>query len=114
MALAIDRQKHFIQMPFVPGLRPAAPEPIRVLLPKFPTPCADRFVGDDDAACAQECLHVTVAQGEAIVEPDAVTDDFTGNAVILVTCGVCGWGHAWLLIPRVDQLWRGHHQVIMS
>src|SRR6185312_9562866 len=38
MAFTMDRQKHFIQMPFVPRLRPSAPEPIRVVLPKLATP----------------------------------------------------------------------------
>jgi hypothetical protein len=33
---------------------------------------------------------------KAIVEPDAVTDDFTGKAVILVTL-IGGWSsHVWL------------------
>ena len=73
-------------------------ELIGVGLPKFPTPLADSFVGHDDAAFEQEFLHVTVAQGEAIVEPDAMADDFTGKAVILVTLSG-GWsGHVWLPI----------------
>jgi hypothetical protein len=48
-----------------------------VVLPELPTPCADRFVGHGDAAFEQEFLHGTVAQGEVIVEPDSMTDDFT-------------------------------------
>ena len=67
-----------------------------------------------DATFKQQLLHVAVAQGEAIVEPDPVTDDFAGKAVVLVTLGVCGWGHAWLPILEVDWSSRGHHQVIMS
>jgi len=114
MAFAIDSQKHLIQGPLVPGLRTTAPQPIGVVLSKFLTPLADGFVGHGDAAFEQEFLHVAGAQGEALVEPDSMTDDFTGKAVILVACGVCGWGHAWLPILGVDWLWRGHYQVIMS
>src|SRR5215470_8092618 len=98
MPLTINRQTHFVQVPLV--ARPSAPvaELIGVGLPKFPAPFADRFVGHDDAAFEQEFLHVAVAQGEAIVEPDAVTDDFTGKAVILVTLSG-GWSsHVWLPI----------------
>src|SRR5215510_906982 len=38
MALAIDGQKDLIEMPFVSGPRPAALEPIGVILPKLETP----------------------------------------------------------------------------
>jgi hypothetical protein len=61
----------------IPGLRPSAPEPMRVILPKLPTPLADSFVRHVDTAFEQEFLHVAVAQGEAVVEPDTVTDDFS-------------------------------------
>src|SRR5262249_40310386 len=97
-----DGQKDFIQVPFVPGLRPSAPEPIRVILPKLATPLADSFVGHGDAAFKQQLLHVAVAESEAIVEPDPVTDDCAGKAVVFVTLGVYGWGHPWLPILGVD------------
>src|SRR5690349_4446174 len=38
------------------------------------------------------------AQGEAIGEPDAMTDNFTGKAVVLVPLGVGRRGHVWLPI----------------
>ena len=65
--LGVDRQKHFIHVPFIPGPRPTAPQSIGILLSKFAAPLTDGFVGDIDAACEQELLHVAVAQGEAIV-----------------------------------------------
>src|SRR5262245_53054387 len=110
MAFAIDRQKDFIEMPFVASLRPSAPGPMRVILPKLATPFADRFVGDMDTTFKQQLLHVAVAQGEAIVEPDPVTDDIAGKAVVLVTRGVCGWGHVWLPILEFEWSGRSHHQ----
>ena len=65
-------------------------ELIGVSLPKLPAPFADGFVGHGDTTFEQEFLHIAVAQGEAIVQPDAVANDFAGKAVILVTLGV-GW-----------------------
>src|SRR5215470_523138 len=95
MALTVNRQKHFIQMPFIARLRATATQPIGVILPKLPAPLADGFVGHCDAAFEQEFLHVAIAQGEAIGEPDAMTDNFTGKAVVLVTLGVGRRGYVW-------------------
>ena len=47
------------------------PQLIGIVLPEFETPLANGFVGDIDATFEQELLHVAVAQGEAIREPDA-------------------------------------------
>ena len=89
-------------MSFIAGLRATAPQAIGIILPKLATPLTDHCVGHVDAAFKQQLLHVAVAQSEAIVEPDSVTDDLTGKAVVFVTLGVCGWGHAWLPILGTD------------
>jgi hypothetical protein len=52
MAFAMDRQKHLIQMPCVPRLGASTLQTIGVVLSKLPTPLADGFVGDGDAALA--------------------------------------------------------------
>src|SRR5262245_10637754 len=75
-------------MPLVPRPRAPMTELIGVVLAKLPIPLADRFVRYGDATFEQEFLHVAVAQGKTIGEPDAVTDDFTGQAMILVALGV--------------------------
>jgi hypothetical protein len=85
MALAIDRQKDLIEMPFVPGPRPSVFQPLGVILPKLEAPLTDGFVGNVDATLEQEFLYVAVAQGEAIVEPDAMADDLARKAVVLIT-----------------------------
>ena len=108
MALAVDGQKYFIQVPFIPGLRATATQPIGVVLPKLPTPLADGFVGHGDTAFEQEFLHVAVAQGEPIVEPDPVADDFAGKAVVFVTRGVGWWGYTWVPILGFIGAWREH------
>ena len=85
MALAMDGQKDLTEVPLVTWLGSSVPQPIGVVLPKLPTPLADRFVGHGDAAFEQEFLHIAVAQGEAIVEPDPVANDFSGKPVVFVT-----------------------------
>ena len=94
MALAMDRKEHFIQVPLIARARTPPSQPMGVVLPKLPTPLADGFVGHRDAAFEQEFFHVAVAESEAIGEPDPMADDFAGEAVVFVTLGVCGWGHA--------------------
>jgi hypothetical protein len=110
MALAVDRQQQLIHVPCVPRLRATATQPIGVLLPTLPTPWADSFVGHGDAACAQEFLHVAVAQGEAIGEPDAMTDDGTGKAVMRIALGVGGRGHVRLPILGCNESSKGQRR----
>jgi hypothetical protein len=107
---AINCQKDLIQMPLVARSRPSATELIRVGLPKLPAPLPDSFMGHCDAAFEQQFFHIAVAEGEPIIKPDPVTDDFAGKAVVLVTRGVCGWGHVWLPILEFAWSGRSHHQ----
>src|SRR5215475_4940868 len=81
MALAIDRKEHLIEMPCISRARPASLQLIGVILPKLETPLADGLMGHVDAALAQEFLYVAVAQREAIIQPDAMADDFARKTV---------------------------------
>ena len=45
--LALDREKHLIEVPLVPRPRTAATELVRVLLTKLTAPLANRFIGYD-------------------------------------------------------------------
>jgi hypothetical protein len=54
-------------------------------------------VGDVDAPFQEELLHVAVAQREAIIEPDTVTDDFAREAVVFVSVDVSGRSHVGCL-----------------
>jgi hypothetical protein len=67
-------------------------------------------MSDVDTAFKEELLHVAVAQGEAIIEPDAMTDDLTGKVVILVALGLSGWHHVWLPIGVCEWFVRVHHR----
>jgi hypothetical protein len=98
MTFTIDGEKHLIEVPLIPWLSASTLQLIRVVLPKFLTPLADGFMGDDDPALEQELLHIAIAQGKAVVEPDAMANDLTGEAVVFVAYGVSGWRHVWLPI----------------
>src|SRR6267142_5187112 len=60
MTLALDCQKDLIEMPRIPGLRPAVVPLIGRLLAKLMAPLAARFIGHEDATSEQELFHVAV------------------------------------------------------
>src|SRR5262245_23561726 len=93
MALPVDGQEHLVQVPLVTWLGASALQLIRVRLPKLQTPLADGLVGHVDAALEQELLHVTVAQREAIIEPDTMADNLAGEAVVLIAFRGSEWRH---------------------
>jgi hypothetical protein len=53
-------------------------------------PLANRFIRHDDPTSGQELFHVTIAQTEAVVEPDTMADDLNGKMMLLVMVGE-GW-----------------------
>ena len=46
---------------------------------EFDTPEADRLPADRDAALGEQIFDISVAEIEAIVEPDGITDDIGGE-----------------------------------
>jgi hypothetical protein len=93
ITLAVNGQKPLVKMPCVSGPRLPAPQPVRIVLTKLQTPLADSFISDVDTAFEQDRLHIEVAQGKAIVEPDTVADNLAWKAVIFVALGVGRRGH---------------------
>jgi len=87
---------------------------IRIRLPKLQTPLADGFMGDVDTALEQNLLHIAIAQGEAIVEPDPMADDLPRETVVLVAFGVSGWRHIWLPMGVCEWFVRGSTGVSIS
>ncbi len=86
LRLTVDLQKHFVQKPLVSRSCSSTSEFIGVGLAELPRPLAHRFVGHDNATFREQLFHVTVAQGEAKVEPDGVADDLFRKAVAFVGC----------------------------
>jgi len=90
-------RKDYFQVPFVAWLGASTLQPIRIVLPKLQTPLPDGLMGDVDTAFAQQFLHVTIAQREAVIEPDPMADDLAGKAVMFVALGVSRWCHVGCL-----------------
>jgi len=86
-------RKDYFQVPLVARPGPAPSQLIGIILPELAAPLADRFVGHGDPTFHQKLLDVAVAQGEAVVQPDPMTDDFAWKAMVLITFRVCGRGH---------------------
>jgi hypothetical protein len=81
---AADREEHLITMPFVARPCSSSAELIGIVLPKGLTPLADGLVGQHDPALSHQFFDIAVAEGEAIGEPDRVTDDLGGKPIALV------------------------------
>jgi hypothetical protein len=75
---------HLVQMPPVtrPRATPAQPSGDRRAEFQHPTP--HRFIGEVEPALGEQLLDVSVAQGEAEIEPDRVLDDLAGKAMAVI------------------------------
>jgi hypothetical protein len=93
MTLTVNREKHFIQVPFVSRSGPAAAQLIGIGLAEFATPIPHSFVRQGDPAFSHQLCDVTVAQAKAKVEPDAMTDDLRWEPMALVEIGNRWCGH---------------------
>jgi hypothetical protein len=84
VALLIDRDEDFIQVPLL--TRPGTPPPplIGVWLAKLATPLAHGFIRDDDATDKQQFFHVPVAERKTAIQPDGVADDLTRKSVVFI------------------------------
>ena len=71
-------------MPFISGLGATATNLVRVDLSKFFAPLANRLVGHLNAAIEHHFLDIPIAQREGVGEPDAVTNDLDGKAMVLI------------------------------
>jgi hypothetical protein len=89
----IEGEEHLIQVPLLawPGVPPT--QLIGLLRPEFHTPLLDGLVGHDDATGKQQLLDLAVAETAAAVQPDAVTDDLSRQAVVLIGSGWRGSMH---------------------
>ncbi len=84
VALASDLHEDFVEVPDIAEPPLATLEIVRVLRPEFSAPLPDRLVGNEDATLREQFLDIAKAQGEPIVQPDAVADDLRGKPVAAV------------------------------
>ena len=94
VALTVNAQKHFIQMPFIARPRASTPQLVGIGLPELPAPIPHGFVGQGDTAFAHQLLHVAIAEAEAEIEPHAVADDLCRKAVAFVGISSKSCSHA--------------------
>jgi hypothetical protein len=87
MPLTMNREEHLVEVPLVTWPRAPVPELIGIVLAKLATPFPDGFVGHDHPACEQELFDVSVAEAEAEVQPNTMTDDLRWTSVIFVGGG---------------------------
>jgi hypothetical protein len=74
--LPFDPNENFVQ---VPALAQATLTPLQsssVARAELLTPDSNRFIGDDDPAFGEKIFDISEAQGETMVNPDRVVDDF--------------------------------------
>lgn len=84
MLLASDLYKYFVDIEsvtiaFVPTLQSTG-----VFSSKLDAPESDGLMTDCDTAFSEEIFDIPVAEVEAVVEPDGVTDDVGWESVALV------------------------------
>ncbi len=95
LALALDRDKHFVDMPHIAQAALPFFEFSSIVRPKLLTPLPNRFIRDGDPTFGEEFFDFTKAEAEPMVEPDGVADNFRRKAMTLVA-GCVGFHHASL------------------
>ena len=73
--LAVDLHKDFIDVEGVAVASVLAFQPAGINGSEFDAPEADRFAADGDTSLSEKVFYVTVAEVEAVIKPDSVTDD---------------------------------------
>jgi hypothetical protein len=79
-----DPDHHFVEVPLRARAWAALPQLARDQRAKFQHPAPHRFIGDVKPTLGQQFLDVSVAQGEAEIQPDRVLDDLGREAMTAV------------------------------
>ncbi len=83
-ALTLDGDEEFIDVPDVAESSLFPTQSSGVGRSEFLTPVSDCFVGDKDPSLCKQVFYVSKAQGEPVVQPNGVTDDFRRKAMPLI------------------------------
>jgi len=81
---ALDPDEHLVEVPLVPGPRPAAAQAVGKALTEFPAPAPHGLIGDDNAPLRQKQLNITEAEAEHVIQPDSMADDLGREAMAVV------------------------------
>jgi hypothetical protein len=89
MVLALGRQHHLVEVPFVSPSWLTSAQLIGKLLAKSQRPLPDRLPGKDDASACHQLLDIAKAQQERKVEPHHMAYDLARIAEAAVKSSVC-------------------------
>jgi hypothetical protein len=90
----MDGAKHLVHGPLVTGSGTPAPELMGRGLPELQAPLANRVVGHPDPTDEEPLFDIPLAQPEAVVQPDTVTEHFGGKPMVCVRVGWCRGVHS--------------------
>jgi hypothetical protein len=76
-------------MPLTTRPRTPPTELVRILLPEFATPRADRLIRYDYTTFQQQLFYISEAEAEAKIQPYGVANDFGRKTVVFVASD---WG----------------------
>ena len=82
--LAVDLHEDLIEVERIAVASVSLFESASVSSAKLEPPESDGFVADTNASFGEQILDITIAQIEAMVEPDRVTDDVGRKSVTLI------------------------------
>jgi hypothetical protein len=84
VALAINRDKHFVEIPRVTQPPLAVTQLLGEGRPEFQTPLTDRLVADGDPTLGQQFFHVPKAEAKTVIKPDGIGNDLRWKAVATI------------------------------
>ncbi len=84
MSDAVDLEEHLIQMPFITGSSTPPPETVSILFAELIAPAPNRLVGEPHTTCCHHLFHITKADTEPEVQPDAFRNDLSWESVATV------------------------------
>ena len=87
MLHAVDLEKHFIQVPFVPQLGSSSLQFGGIRLAELVAPAADRLITDLHSTEGHHELDVSKAHAEVEIQPYALRDDLLGKAMAAIRVG---------------------------
>ena len=87
MLNTLDPDEHLVEVPLVPGPRPAAAQAVGKALTEFPAPAPHGLIGDDNAPLRQKQLNITEAEAEHVIQPDSMANNLGGKAMAVVWVG---------------------------
>ncbi len=74
--LALNRNDNLVKEPAIAARSETSLNTPRVLGPERTTPLTNGLVGDSDPAFGQEIFDIAKAQGEPVIKPHRLRDDF--------------------------------------